>query len=74
MFQRIPHRRNGPVRPRLWLASVDGRRRPRPHERVNPIKAPEIPIEIEFVGLTPEEQEAALSAFPGGKRFVLKRH
>jgi hypothetical protein len=74
MFQRVPHRRTGPARPRLWLAAVDGKRRMRPHERVNPIKAPETPIEIEFVGLTPEEQQAALAAFPGGKRFVLKRH
>jgi hypothetical protein len=74
MFQRSPHRWTSPARPRLWLAAVDGKRRHRPRERVNPIKAPELPIEIEFVGLTPAEQQAVLAAFPGGKRFVLKRH
>ena len=33
--------------------------------------APEPPLVVEFVGITEEEQRAAISAFPGGKRFVL---
>lgn len=34
---------------------------------------PEVPIVVEFVGISEAQQRAALSAFPGGKRFVLSR-
>jgi hypothetical protein len=56
-------------RPHLWLAARDGTRLPEP---VNPVDEPEVPLEIEFVGLSEEEQLRALAAFPGGKRFTLK--
>jgi hypothetical protein len=36
-----------------------------------PAALPESPIEVEFEGLTLDEQRAALAAFPGGRRFVL---
>lgn len=39
--------------------------------QVAPIDQPELPMTISFEGLTPAEQQAALAAFPGGKRFVL---
>ena len=32
----------------------------------------EAPMEVEIVGLTPEEQARVLKAFPGGRRFHLK--
>ena len=57
-------------RPCLWLAAVDGERLPAPRG-IAPIGQAEHPLEIEFVGLTPEQQLRAL-AFPGGRRFVLK--
>lgn len=58
------------VRP--WLAVSDGVHLQDPSERVAPIDAPEAPIEVEFVGISEDEQRAALAAFPGGRRFVLK--
>jgi hypothetical protein len=58
--------------PRLWLAAVNGHLRHYPEEPLNPIDEPEAPLEVEFVGLTDAEQRAALAAFPGGRRFVLK--
>jgi hypothetical protein len=33
--------------------------------------APEPPLVVEFVGITEDQQRAAVSGFPGGKRFVL---
>ena len=33
--------------------------------------APEPPLVVEFVGITEDQQRAAISGFPGGKRFVL---
>lgn len=67
--------RSSPTLPsRLWLASVEGARRPHPREAVHPVDQPETPIEVEFVGLTESEQRAALAGFPGGRRFVLKSH
>lgn len=33
--------------------------------------AAEVPLVVQFTGLTDSEQRAALNAFPGGKRFVL---
>ena len=58
-------------RQRLWLAADHGVRLPPPRERIAPIDMPEVPLEIEFEGLSLEEQRAALSGFPGGRRFVL---
>jgi hypothetical protein len=58
--------------PRLWLAAVEGARRPHPHEAIHPVDQPEAMLEIEFIGLTDEEQRHALTAFPGGRRFILK--
>lgn len=60
-------------RPRLWLAAVQGTRRPHPQEPVLPIDQPEAVLEVEFVGLTDAEQRRALAGFPGGRRFVLKQ-
>lgn len=59
-----------PRRRPLWLAVVNGLPRP-PHPPVSPIDEPETPLTVEFEGLTPEEQRAALAAFPGGRRFQL---
>lgn len=56
--------------PRLWLAAEDGKLLPQ-LESVAPIDAPETILVVEFEGLTEAEQRAALSAFPGGKRFEL---
>lgn len=58
-------------RAKFWLASS---RDPRlqPTSAVAPINAPELPMIVSFEGLTVAEQRAALSGFPGGKRFVLQ--
>jgi hypothetical protein len=58
------------VRP--WLAVTDGVCLADPSERVAPAGEPEAPLEVEFVGINEDEQRAALAAFPGGSRFVLK--
>lgn len=63
---------NPSPRPQLWLAAVDGVTQVPSREPVNPIDGPEAPLEVEFEGLTDEEQRRALAAFPGGRRFVLK--
>jgi len=42
------------------------------HAAVAPIDAPEVPMVVSFEGLTKAEQQAALAAFPGGRRFVLR--
>lgn len=63
-----------PARALLWLAASGGRRLKRPiTDFVADIDGPETPMEIEFVGLSEAEQRAAVTAFPGGKRFVLVR-
>lgn len=60
-----------PVRQRpLWLAAVNGRLTGT-QTPVAPIDKPETPLTVEFEGLTPEEQRAALAGFPGGRRFQL---
>lgn len=54
--------------PRLWLAVIDCTvRLPAP----NPPVAPEMPMSVRFEGLSEAEQRRALTAFPGGGRFVL---
>lgn len=40
---------------------------------IAPLDEPETPIEVEFVGLTPEQQQRALSGWPGAQRFTLAR-
>ena len=54
---------------RLWLATVEGRRLRQ--RAVAPLDRPELPMLIEFEGLTEAEQRIALAGFPGGRRFVL---
>ena len=59
--------------PRLWLAAENGVRLASPqHEPVAPIDEPETPMDVEFVGISPEAQRAAVAGFPGGSRFRLK--
>jgi hypothetical protein len=72
MNRQRPYPRSIPVAPRrpLWLAAIDGRRTAS-QRMIAPIDEPETPLTVEFVGLTPEEQRAALAAFPGGRRFRL---
>jgi hypothetical protein len=56
----------------LWLAALDGRQvLPERLRDVGSADGPEVPLAVEFVGLTPDQQRAALAAFPGGKRFQL---
>lgn len=69
MAHRFSSVANATTRPHLWLAASDGHRLVEP---VNPIEAPEVPLEIEFEGLSLEQQWAALAGFPGGRRFVLR--
>jgi hypothetical protein len=56
-------------RPHLYLVTRDGVRVA--GDRVPAIDAPESELDVTFVGLTDEEQRAALAAFPGGRRFRL---
>lgn len=58
-------------RARSWLAAAHGTRL-RLTSPIAPIDAPELPMTISFEGLTEAEQQAALAAFPGGRRFVLQ--
>ena len=55
-----------------------GIQRPRPVDpelrNLRRIDEPEAPLAIEFVGLSREQQLAALASFPGGKRFYLAGH
>lgn len=72
MNRQRPYPSSTPVMRRrpLWLATTNGRPTA-PHPPVAPIDEPETPLTVEFEGLTPDEQRAALAAFPGGKRFQL---
>jgi len=60
---------NASRRAKLWLAAANGRKLR--HPEIAPIDAPERVMSIRFEGLSDAEQQAALAAFPGGKRFVL---
>lgn len=60
---------NASRRARLWLATANGSVLTRP--AVAPIDGPEMLMTVRFEGLSEAEQQAALAAFPGGKRFVL---
>jgi hypothetical protein len=57
----------------LRLVTVNGRiiDAPPALPRSAPLDAPEDELTVEFVGISAEEQEAALAAFPGGRRFRL---
>ena len=70
----LSNRSSFPSRSRLWLAAVEGATRPYPREPIHPQDQPETQIEVEFTGISETEQRAALAAFPGGRRFVLKSH
>lgn len=58
-------------RAKFWLAAAHNDRL-RPTNPIAPIDAPELPMTVSFEGLSEAEQQAALAAFPGGKRFVLQ--
>ncbi len=58
----------------LWLAAAEGRVLKRPAPAIGPSDGPETEMEIEFFGISEAEQRRALAAFPGGRRFTLKRH
>ncbi len=60
---------NASRRARLWLAAANGATLSRPD--IPPIDGPEQPMMVQFEGLTDAEQQTALAAFPGGRRFVL---
>jgi hypothetical protein len=55
----------------LWLAAANGHRLPRTGEPIAPVDAPESVLDIQFEGLTQDQQRAALEGFPGGRRFRL---
>jgi hypothetical protein len=42
------------------------------HVALGDILAPETPLTVEIVGLSPEAQRALLAGFPGGARFRIK--
>lgn len=69
MERRIVRPTNATSRLRLALAARLARRAD-PH--VASVDEPETIMAISFEGLTEREQEAALAAFPGGRRFVLQ--
>jgi hypothetical protein len=58
-------------RAREFLAAANDMT-PRSLLKLAPVDQPEVPMAISFEGLSPDEQRAALAAFPGGKRFVLE--
>lgn len=60
---------NASRRAKLWLAAANGRTLKRPE--IAPVDAPELVMSVRFEGLSYAEQQAALAAFPGGRRFVL---
>jgi hypothetical protein len=51
----------------LKLVAINGRRLDLPRRET----APEVVMTVSFRGLTESEQRAALSGFPGGRRFRL---
>lgn len=72
MHRHRPSHPSSPQQPKVWLASADGVRLDA-QEAIGPIDEPETVLEVEFVGLTPDEQRAALKNFPGGRRFRLRQ-
>ena len=60
--------------PRLWLAADNGVRLAHSDEVIGPADEPEAVLDVEFEGLTEDEQRRALAAFPGGRRFRLAHH
>ena len=59
---------------RPWLAAAHGRQLVHGDEPIAPADEPEAMLEVEFEGLTEDEQRAAISGFPGGRRFRLAGH
>ena len=53
---------------RVW--QLPRRATPRPIA-VAPADHPELPMLVQFEGLTRAEQRAAVAGFPGGRRFIL---
>lgn len=53
---------------RVW--KLPRRATPRPMA-VAPADHPELPMLVQFEGLTKAEQRAAIAGFPGGRRFIL---
>jgi hypothetical protein len=58
-------------RPSLRLAASRGRRLYPSCLALGPTNAAELPMEVQFEGLSDAEQQRALASFPGGRRFVL---
>lgn len=73
MHRQKPAIVHGPV-PRLWLATANGVRLAHGDEMIAAADEPESVLEVEFEGLTEEEQRRAISGFPGGRRFRLAHH
>jgi hypothetical protein len=58
--------------PALVLSLSRARRHSAPAPlRIAPADAPEEPLSVEFVGLSPEAQRRALAGWPGARRFCL---
>lgn len=53
---------------RIWKLPRTATRRPM---AVAPADHPELPMLVQFEGLTKAEQRAAVAGFPGGRRFIL---
>ena len=53
---------------RIWQLPRRATQRP---IAVAPADHPELPMLVQFEGLTKAEQRAAVAGFPGGRRFVL---
>ncbi|WP_421760796.1 hypothetical protein [Devosia sp.] len=53
---------------RIWQLPRRAIRRP---VAVAPADHPELPMLVQFEGLTKAEQRAAVAGFPGGRRFIL---
>lgn len=65
----VPPSQNPPA----LLLSLSHARARSAHEplHIAPADAPETPLDIEFVGISVEEQCRALAGWPGAKRFYL---
>jgi hypothetical protein len=62
-----------PEQPPGLVLSLSAARRSHAPEplRIAPADAPEIPLSIEFVGLSLDAQRRALAGWPGARRFYL---
>lgn len=57
-----------PTSERIWKLPRTVTHRP---ITVAPADHPELPMLVQFEGLTKAEQRAAIAGFPGGRRFIL---